>query len=144
MTTEPVRSFTGEHAFLSNFFASPIVLDGVTYPTLEHAFQAAKTDDAEGRRTILSCPTPGSAKRRGKKVKLRSDWEEIKLRIMEDLVRQKFSDPLLREKLLKTGRRELVEGNHWNDTFWGVCNGRGKNHLGRILMKVREQIQSQR
>lgn len=139
---EPIDSFTGEFAFLSNFFPSAIVWGGVSYPTLEHAFQAAKTDRAEERAKILSCPTPGGAKRMGKKVKLRPDWENVKLKVMEELVRQKFADPELKAKLLLTRDRVLIEGNHWNDTFWGVCRGKGRNHLGRTLMKVREELQS--
>ena len=142
MSSEPIDSFTGPFDFLSNFFALKVVLDGVEYPTLEHAFQAAKTHAAEERAKILNCPTPGSAKRMGKKVKLRPDWENVKLGIMEALVRQKFGDPELKARLLKTRDRVLIEGNHWNDTFWGVCRGKGRNHLGRILMKVRDELKA--
>lgn len=73
---------------------------------------------------------------------MRSDWEEVKLGVMEGLLREKFSDPELRRKLLATGERELVEGNDWGDSFWGVCAGRGKNHLGRLLMKLREELRA--
>jgi predicted NAD-dependent protein-ADP-ribosyltransferase YbiA (DUF1768 family) len=76
----------------------------------------------------------------GRSVKLRPDWESIKLDVMETAVRIKFTDPELAAKLIATGDEELIEGNWWNDTFWGVCNGVGENHLGKILMKVRADI----
>jgi len=62
---------------------------------------------------------------------------------MLDLVRKKFENPLLRAMLLATEDAVLVEGNTWNDTFWGVCRGRGENWLGRILMQVREECRQQ-
>lgn len=83
--------------------------------------------------------TAGQAKRRGYRVKLRDDWELVKLGIMEDLVRQKFNEKTLGDMLLATGDAELVEGNDWGDKFWGVCDGEGQNMLGKILMKVRSE-----
>ena len=129
--TAGVGRFVGEYAFLSNFWVSPLTIDGITFPTVEHAFQASKTFDAEERTRVASAPTPTAAKRAGRKVKLRPDWEEVKVAIMEDLVRRKFADPELSAKLLETGERELVEGNTWNDRFWGVCRGSGRNELER-------------
>jgi predicted NAD-dependent protein-ADP-ribosyltransferase YbiA (DUF1768 family) len=61
---------------------------------------------------------------------------------MEDLSRQKFSHPELRQKLLDTGSCTLVEGNTWGDTFWGVCDGVGENHLGKLLMTIRADLES--
>lgn len=135
-----ISEFRGEHEFLSNFFPSTVHLDGASYPTVEHAFQAAKTLDPDERERVRTCTWPGGAKRLGKRVALRIDWEEAKLGIMESLVREKFADPDLRQRLLATGSRELIEGNRWGDTYWGVCRGRGANHLGRILMKVRDEL----
>ena len=132
-----ITSFHGEHRFLSNFWPAPVVLDGVTYPTVEHAYVAAKTTDLERRAEIAQVERPGEVKRIGRKLKLRDDWEAVKLSVMADLVRQKFAHPELRRMLLDTGDANLVEGNTWGDTFWGVCRGQGKNHLGRILMEVR-------
>lgn len=132
--------FRGNYAFLSNFAKVPVLYQGKVYPTVEHAFQAAKTLDEKERELIRSCKTPTEAKRIGRKVHLRSDWEGIKLSVMEELIRIKFQNPEFKEKLLKTGNTELVEDNTWNDTFWGVCNGIGKNYLGKILMKIREEI----
>ena len=128
------------NTFLSNFYPSPIVLDRITYPTVEHAFQAAKTDDRLERERIAGLPTPGAAKRAGRKVSLRPDWEQVKVGIMVELVRRKFADPDLAGKLLATGDEELVEGNTWNDRFWGVCRGTGRNELGKVLMRVRAEL----
>lgn len=135
-----IDNFYGEYRFLSNFWPSPIELDRMIYPTVEHAFQAAKTDNRPERERIAALPTPGSAKRAGRKVALRPDWEHVKVAVMEDLVRRKFSDPDLAARLLATGAEELVEGNTWNDCFWGVCRGQGRNELGQILMKVRAEL----
>jgi ribA/ribD-fused uncharacterized protein len=137
----PIQAFTGDHDFLSNFFYAAVHWEGVEYPTVEHAFQAAKTDIASERRAIRECSSPSQAKRLGRRVELRDDWESVKVSIMESIVREKFTAHAeLRAKLLATGDRRLVEGNTWNDTFWGVCRGHGKNHLGKILMRVRAEL----
>lgn len=135
-----INSFEGEYAFLSNFYEHPISNGVITFPTNEHYFQAMKTLEDDERLAIARAATPGQAKRMGRKVQLRSDWESIKLDVMETAVRIKFTDPELAAKLIATGDEELVEGNWWNDTFWGVCNEVGENHLGKILMKVRADI----
>jgi hypothetical protein len=135
-----ILQFAGEYRFLSNFWLSPVQLDGVMYPTVEHAYQAAKTADVGARRQIQACPTPGQAKRMGRHVPIRPDWESSKLEVMYSLVRQKFRDPELGRRLLATGRDALIEGNEWGDRYWGVCRGTGENHLGRILMRVRQEI----
>jgi len=139
-----IDSFSGKHRFLSNFFPSPIPM-GMhdVAPTAEHAFQAMKTSKMREQKLVLSTETPGRAKRAGRRVTLRSDWEEVKLSVMLAVVRAKFAfehNPELVVKLINTGDQELVEGNHWNDTFWGVCNGLGENHLGKILMQVRTEM----
>jgi ribA/ribD-fused uncharacterized protein len=135
-----IDSFENEFAFLSNFYPSKICYEGIEYPTVEHAFQAAKTFDFEQRVAIAAAPTPGKAKRMGRRVSLRQDWEEVKDSIMEELVRRKFKDKHLALLLWSTGEKELIEGNWWNDTYWGVCNGVGRNQLGKTLMKIREEI----
>jgi hypothetical protein len=136
-----IDSFEGEYRFLSNFYFSPLKLGGIIYPTVEHAFQAGKTKDKNERMEISLLNTPGEAKRAGRKVKLREDWEQIKLEVMEFLVRLKFENYLdLKDKLLATGDAELIEGNWWNDRFWGVCKGKGENNLGKILMKIRSEL----
>jgi len=135
-----ISSFRGDHAFLSNFHPSPVAFEGDTYPTVEHAFQAAKSLDPEVRRRIGSAPTPAAAKARGKRCELRPDWERVKLGVMEACLRAKFADPALRARLLATGDEELVEENRWNDRYWGTCRGKGQNHLGKLLMKIRGEI----
>ena len=83
----------------------------------------------------------GDTKRAGRNVKLRPDWDQVKLSIMENLVRQKFTNNLiLKKRLLDTGSQEIQEGNAWNDTFWGVCRGQGQNNLGKIIMKIRDEL----
>ena len=139
-----IVNFRGEHCILSNFFPARVWLDGVEYATVEHAFQAAKTDDAAERAAIEAAPTPGVAKRLGKRVRLRPAWAEARLSVMAALIRQKFRlHAELREALLLTGDAELVEENSWRDSFWGVSRGKGANHLGLILMDVRREFRDE-
>lgn len=136
-----ISEFRGKHRWLSNFWPAQVTLDGVEYPSTEHAYQAAKTVDLQAREQIRSSASPGDAKRASRKLLLRPDWEEIKVQTMLDLLRQKFKhDTELGRKLLETGHVELVEGNTWGDRFWGVCKGEGLNTLGKLLMQVREEI----
>lgn len=138
-----IDSFNGEYYFLSNYYYSPIVFEGIHYPTVEHAFQAAKTLNNNKRLEIAKMRTPGQAKKAGRTISLRPDWEEIKFDVMKKCVKSKFEDYDLRNRLLSTGDVELIEGNWWNDTVWGVCNGIGQNNLGKILMEVRDEIRRQ-
>lgn len=136
-----ISEFRGKYKFLSNFWSAPVLFDGYEYPTVEHAYQAAKTTDPASRHFIRSTSTPAAAKQGGKGVSLRKDWESVKTKIMAELVLQKFArHPDLRKNLLETGDAVLEEGNTWGDTYWGVCNGQGKNMLGKILMRVRELL----
>ena len=137
---ETIDSFEGEFRFLSNFYPSRIKFEDAVYESVEHAFQAAKTLDKAERAEVRAAPSPGKAKRLGRKVTLREDWEKVKVPIMWKLVEKKFLAPELAEKLVATGDAELIEGNIWRDTFWGVCDGVGKNNLGLILMAVRTDI----
>lgn len=139
--TEIIDRFDGKYRFLSNFYPCKIIYQGIEYPSVEHAYQALKTLDINARKKIAEAATPREAKRMGRKVKLRKDWEKIKIELMEQLVKQKFTCYQdLRNKLLSTNRSELIEGNTWGDNFWGIYKGKGKNHLGKILMKVRNEI----
>ena len=135
-----IDKFDGDYAFLSNFYYSPFMFQGRQYPTVEHFFQAHKAKTYEDFISVLVEPTPKGAKQAGRKIKMREDWETVKDTIMLEGLRAKFSIKGLREKLLATGDEELIEGNHWHDTYWGVCNGVGKNKLGKMLMQVREEI----
>ncbi len=132
-----VNSFTGRHRFLSNFYPSEILVQDKIYPTVEHAYQALKSPLKTQKEWIRTSRTPGEAKRRGRRVCIRDDWEYNKRQVMEDLLRLKFAIPELRRELLNTCPSTLIEGNTWGDTFWGVCDGIGENHLGQLLMKVR-------
>ena len=137
-----IIGFQGEYRWLSNFWHAPFMYSGVRYETVEHAYQAAKTTDPAERKAIINTAGPGGAKTRGRLIKhMRPDWDQVKLQIMEDLVYAKFSqNPELASKLRTTGSAQLVEDNWWHDTFWGVCNGKGENHLGKILMRVRGAV----
>ena len=138
-----IDRFRGEYAFLSNFWEASVTYQGLTYGNNEAAFQAQKcmTEAAKKDFTTLS---PGAAKRMGRRVQLRPDWEAVKVPIMEEIVRAKFSQHEdLKALLLATGDALIEEGNTWHDTFWGVDakSGRGQNHLGKILMKIRDELQ---
>ncbi len=135
-----ITSFKGEYDFLSNFYPSPLKVANETYPTVEHLYQALKTKDKKERTPIRKAKTPGEAKRLGRNVQVRPNWDKIKVFFMEKLLLRKFKDKKLRKKLLATGHAMLVEGNTWGDKFWGVCNGKGENNLGKLLEHVREGI----
>lgn len=138
--TKIIESFTGNNRFLSNFFPVQVEFDRKFYPSVEHAYQAAKTENLRDRDYIATLRTAADAKHYGKIVVLRSDWESVKLGIMKDLLRKKFSSSKMKGLLLATGDTELVEGNWWGDTFWGKCRGVGKNWLGVLLMEIRLEL----
>lgn len=135
-----IDSFQGDYRFLSNFWYAKVVLDGVDYRSVEHAYMSAKTLDQSLRNQIRSFDKPGDVKRFCRTITLREGWEEVKFGVMLDLVRQKFYIEPLKSKLLETGDAELIEGNTWGDTYWGVCRGKGQNNLGKILMQVRSEL----
>lgn len=136
-----INSFDGEYDFLSNFYPCESRFKGIVYPSAEHVYQASKTDIQEERIAISKMKTPGQAKRLGRKITLRDDWEKEKLDMMYIIVFNKFFlNRGIRNKLFATGDAEIIEGNYWNDHFWGVCGGVGENHLGKTLMKVREDL----
>lgn len=137
-----IDKFDGEYAFLSNFYPSPITDGNIIFPTVEHYFQAAKTVNMTDYKMIASADTPGRAKRLGRRIELREDWDEVKDGIMLEALRRKFSDDFLRGKLIATGDAELIEGNDWNDMYWGVCAGVGRNMLGKLLMQVRNEFKN--
>ena len=133
-----IDCFEKEYAFLSNFYESPITIEGLTYLSSEGAYQAMKTNNEEDRIEI-SKSLPSRAKRLGQKVELRANWDTIKVGVMFSIVYDKFvNNPVLAKKLTDTGDAILIEGNYWGDTFWGVCKGAGKNNLGEVLMGVRD------
>lgn len=135
-----IKQFQGEYRWLSNFYEAPTKFEGLMFSSNEAAFQAAKTLDIDRRRTMLQMP-PNEAKRTGRGLLLRPDWEEIKNQVMHDICLSKFVENIdLRLKLVKTGDAILIEGNTWGDKYWGVDleTGVGQNHLGLILMDIRK------
>lgn len=135
-----IDRFVEDFAFLSNFYPSTFRYEGKTYRTVEHAYQAYKTLDESERQIIRNAKSAGEAKKLGRSVTLRKDWDSIKVDVMRCLIKLKFENPLLREMLIATGNSELIESNYWNDKFWGVCRGQGENWLGRILTEQRNEI----
>lgn len=133
-----IREFQGKYRFLSNFYEVPVKYKGVVYNNNEAAFQAQK---CPGRENEFTSITPSEAKRLGRKVTLRKDWEQIKEQVMYEICVAKFTqNPDLMSQLLQT-EGELEEGNYWHDTVWGVDlkTGFGKNKLGKILMRIRDE-----
>lgn len=138
------------HTPLSNFYHSPFYAPffGRTdeihlFPTVEHYFQSAKAKSRADALYVLSQPTPGAAKRAGRAVDMLYDWDDIKLDVMIIAIKKKFTynNSLgLSGFLMETNPYELIEGNTWGDTFWGVCKGKGENNLGKILMGRRDQL----
>lgn len=139
-----ISSFSGAYEFLSNFYPCEIEYEGFKFQTTEAAFQAAKTDNKKDKTLISQAATPGIAKRLGRRVPLRSDWEERKFWTMYEILRQKFARGTeMAKRLEETGTAVLVEGTKWHDQYWGICTcpkcgGKGRNFLGQILMKIRD------
>jgi len=152
-----ISSFTGKYWFLSNYYLQkrmPIEINGLQFTSGEAAFQCGKIYMPDGsydevKETLFTIYDPNLAKRLGRKVNIRPDWEVVKDARMLDVIRAKFKHKKLRHMLLGTGTAILIEGNHWHDNYWGDCNCpecrniKGLNHLGQILMKVREEIRSE-
>ena len=137
-----ITTFKDEYRFLSNFWPARVMLDGIIYPSVEHAYVAAKTTDKEIRKKIQNTYKAGDVKRLGRTFTLRDNWDLIKFQVMSDLVWQKFQHEELKQLLLATGDQEIIEGNTWGDVYWGVCRGEGQNNLGKILMRVREELKA--
>jgi ribA/ribD-fused uncharacterized protein len=141
-----IDSFQGDYFFLSNFYEHPFDYGGVFWPTAEHSFQAMKvpSEDPEWEDYIwlfLEAQTPTIAKKLGRSVPLRSDWEGVKETVMKDILLSKFADEDLKRLLVSTGDQKLVEGNTWGDKYWGQVDGVGENRLGELLMEVRYHYQ---
>lgn len=143
-----ISSFSGEYAFLSNFWEEPFDCGGRVVPTAEHAFQAQKTSDPVWKDDIVKARTPGVAKRLGRKAPMRADWERNKVGVMRRVLAFKFAPGTeLAAKLVATHPAELVEGNTWGDKFWGcvrepAAHGPwvGQNNLGILLMERRAEL----
>lgn len=152
--TDRITRFRGQYYFLSNFYPCFVELDGDLYPSVEHAFQAAKTTDKDVRAKFQVMDGPDTAKYYGRHldevkpgVTLRKDWEQVKDEVMYQLLKDKFTrtEPFesqgdLRRALVATGNKYIEEGNAHGDRYWGTVDGEGKNMLGKLLMKVREEV----
>jgi Uncharacterized protein conserved in bacteria len=135
-----ICSFRGKHFFLSNFYTAPVYYNGLTYQNNEAAFQAQKTLDEKKRREFMNLQ-PEQAKRLGRQSKLRPDWENAKENIMYEICKAKFTQNAdLAKELIATCSENLQEGNTWGDREWGTVNGVGENKLGKILMRIRGEL----
>jgi ribA/ribD-fused uncharacterized protein len=140
-----INFFKDNYEKFSNFYPVVIFYEGRNYPSVEHAYVAAKTKDEFFRKTISELPAKdaGKAKKLGRKVKLRANWDLMKYNLMKRFLMQKFSYDEFRSLLLSTGNCYIEEGNYWHDNYWGNCyckkceDKEGKNKLGKLLMKVR-------
>ena len=136
-----IVEFRGPYRFLSNFFPCDVEYEGLTYPSSEHAFQAAKSTNKVYRREMQGCLDGATAKAKGRSVAMRPGWSQMRVGVMFEIVWNKFHSNLtLRSDLIRTGNMTLIEGNDWNDQFWGVSRNIGQNWLGNILMNVRFRL----
>lgn len=138
---DPILGFEGEYRWLSNFYPldTPILYEDLSFPTVEHAYQAMKCAHFADMKYISEI-SAGQAKRAGRKVEQIPGFDDNKLMIVEHFLTLKFSIPKFKKLLLATGDRYIEETNTWGDTFWGVCNGKGENNLGKIIMKIRDTL----
>lgn len=135
-----ISEFQGNYRWLSNFWRCKIEIDGIVFESAEHAYQAHKPLSNRDMLWVAAAQSSGAAKRRGARVIIRPDWNNVKVDIMRKVVTAKFrQNKYLMKLLLETGNQQLVEGNTWGDRFWGKCDGVGQNWLGRILMDVRSE-----
>lgn len=139
-----IEQFRGENAWLSNFADVPIIIDGISYKSVEHAYIASKSNSPEWKELCSSgIYSAGQLKRVWSDSDLIDNWHDIKYGIMKDLLIQKYTQEPFKTKLINTGDTHIQEGNYWNDKYWGVClkTNEGKNILGNLIMEIRESIQ---
>lgn len=136
-----IEQFQGDFRWLSNFAPVNVNFNGVIFPSTENAYQAAKCKYKEDMEQFINC-TAGQAKRKSKRIAIRDDWDQVKLGIMEDLLRQKFNQEPYKTNLINTREEFIQEGNTWGDVFCGVNiqTGFGENNLGKLIMKIRKEL----
>lgn len=138
-----INRFREEYKWLSNMYVCDVMYNGHVYPSVENAYQVAKCKFDVEQKIFYTC-SPRDAKRFGRNVRMKEDFEANKISIMLDIIRAKFTqNNYLKGKLIDTYPAKIIEGNTWNDHFWEVCNGYGENKLGLCIMKVRDEIMSQ-
>lgn len=138
-----IRSFKGDFSFLSNFYPCCVYYQGEQFSSAERAYQAAKCLDKSKWVQFQTCSTDGYAKALGSQIELRPDWEDVKVDVMYEILKSKFSNIELKNKLLDTGNCHLEEGNKHGDRFWGTVQGVGRNQLGKCLMKLRDELRAE-
>lgn len=145
--SKSIGPFKDEHRWLSNFAVSPIIISGIKYRTVEHFYQASKTIKLDESRSIITLPTPGEAKRAGRELTIREDWDLIKVSVMTIGTYSKYTqNEDFKLKLIETGNAKIIEFNTWHDNFWGQCTCQkcektaGENNLGKIIMQVRKDL----
>lgn len=140
-----IEQFRKEYGWLSNFTDVTIVLDDIKYRSVEHAYMSAKSDEKEWK---LFCAdfnnTASKIKLESKTIKIKQNWNLIKLQVMEDCLRQKFNQEPFKTQLINTNDMYIQEGNNWSDKYWGVClkTNQGSNHLGKLIMKIRTELRT--
>jgi len=138
-----IKEFQKEYRWLSNFAPVNIELDGIIYPSVEHAYMSAKCADKHWKFFCSNSDnTAGVVKRNSKNIELVPNWDLIKLDVMKQCIDQKFNQQPYMDKLLATGDLHIQEGNMWNDKFWGVClkTNKGENNLGKLIMEKRRLL----
>lgn len=137
-----MMQFKDEYEWLSNFSECKIEYEGIKYPSVEHFYVAMKSTDPEIRSEVSKLTTPGKAKRFGRKLEIRPQWEDLKVSIMKYALDEKYSQEPYKSLLIETGDIEIQEGNMWGDTFWGIDleSGEGRNTLGKMIMSIRTEL----
>ena len=148
MENSVIKSFKGRYDFLSNLYRCDIEVEGIVYPSVEHAFQALKSNDPAIRKKIAETSTASTATFLGKNLKIKDDWDIVRVDVMRELLRKKFAIKALRDRLLSCGDVLFVEGNTYHDNFWGSCTcpqcgNKGKNMLGTLLHVIRWEIKKE-
>lgn len=138
------KGFSGELSFCSNFYHATLKFKEIDFHTAEHAYQWAKCKNQLDKNEILKSTNPVDAKKIGRHAEMVDNWDNIKIQTMYEILKAKFNNLYLAERLIKTENQELVEHNYWKDYYWGVCDGKGENWLGRLLMKIREELKQEK
>ena len=137
-----IKEFKGDFRWLSNFAPCKIELDGLIYPSVEHAYMSAKNNNTYWKEFCMTEKSAGFVKKESYKLILTLDWDNKKIEVMKHSLIQKFNQEPYKSKLLNTENEFIQEGNMWNDKFWGVClkTGKGENNLGRMIMDIRTKL----
>ena len=142
-TEDKILGLFGKYRPLSNFHVANVQIGDLVFRSSEAAYMAEKTPLLLEKLALLQAPTPSEARILGQRVKLRDDWEDVKVEKMLMVLRAKFTqDEFCRNLLLSTGDKYIEETNWWGDDFWGKCTQNGQNNLGKLLMQIREELRN--